>query len=303
VVADALLGDPQWFPHPVRFFGKAIFRLSETFRARTSAPWMLRLYGFVLTVIVVLGAYIATWLILFIALQLSVYLYWIAAAFFVYTTLAVKSLYLETWLVVRAVRKDDLELARSMLSRVVGRDTARLDREEILRAVIETVAENLSDGIIAPLFYALLGGAPLAMAFKAASTVDSMIGYKAEPYTHIGWFGARLDDVANFIPARLTALLIILAAAVMRLDHRAAWKIWRRDARKHASPNAGHPEAAIAGALNIRLGGPSSYFGQIKDKPYLGDSVSDISIERARQAELVMLLASFFMALGVTVFL
>ncbi len=303
VIADALLGDPHWFPHPVRLFGNAIVRLEQNFRRRASSPRALRWYGFVLTLIVVGGAYAATWLILLIALDISYPLYWMAAAFLVYTTLAVRSLYRETWLVVRAVRKQDLVHARRLLSRVVGRDTDRLDQEGILRAVIETVAENLSDGVIAPLFYLALGGVPLAMAFKAASTIDSMIGYKNDPYQDIGKFGARLDDVANFIPARLTALLIILASAILRLDYRASWKIWRRDGRKHASPNAGHPEAAMAGALRIRLGGPSSYFGQVKNKPYLGDPDFGVTVDHARKAELVMLLASLIMILGISLLL
>jgi adenosylcobinamide-phosphate synthase len=297
LLLDIAVGDPQWLPHPVRFIGLAVSKLENFVRRWARSERSLRMGGAFLTLTVVVGSFFVTWLVLAICSFIFPLLHWVAAVVLAYTTLAVKALYKESWIVVKAVRSDDLEEARRLLSRVVSRDTSNLDRERILTAVIETIAENISDGIIAPLFYLWLGGVPLAMAFKAASTIDSMLGYKDDPFKDIGWFGARCDDLFNFVPARITALLLVASAAVMRLDYRSAWRIWRRDAEKHASPNAGHPEAAMAGALNVRLGGPGSYFGQIKTKPYLGDPGMPASVERARQAERLLFTSTAIMAL------
>jgi adenosylcobinamide-phosphate synthase len=186
--------------------------------------------------------------------------------------------------------------ARKWLSWIVGRDTDGLDREGILRATLETLAENLSDGVIAPLFYLLIGGVPLALAFKAASTLDSMVGYKNDRYRHFGWASARLDDLWNYIPARLTARLIVGAAWARGWDWRAARRIWLRDGRKYPSPNAGLPQAALAGALGIRLGGPASYGGVRKEKPYLGDDNSEITLSEYRQTIFVLYATSAVMA-------
>ena len=297
LLIDIVAGDPQWFPHPVRFIGLAVSKLEGLVRRWARSERSLKAGGVFLTLAAVAGTFFAAWLALALCSFISPILHWIAAVILAYTTLAVKALYMESWIVIQAVRSDDLEEARRLLSRIVSRDTSNLDRDQILTAVIETIAENISDGIIAPLFYLWLGGVPLAMAFKAASTIDSMLGYKDDPFKDIGWFGARCDDVFNFVPARVTALLLIASAAILRLDYRSAWRIWRRDARKHASPNAGHPESAMAGALNVRLGGPNSYFGQMKKKPYLGDPGLPASVERARQAEKLLFMSTAIMAL------
>jgi adenosylcobinamide-phosphate synthase len=177
------------------------------------------------------------------------------------------------------LRAGDLESARHYLARIVSRDTGNLSEAEIVRALLETVAENISDGIVAPLFYLALGGPVLAMVYKAVNTMDSMVGYVNERYCHFGWFAARADDVANWIPARLSGLLLVAAAACCNLDWRGAWRIMRRDGRKMKSPNAGIPEAAAAGALAIRLGGPNVYFGQVVAKAYLGDAAKAPMLE------------------------
>ncbi len=303
LVLDLILGDPQRFPHPVRGIGWGIDRLERFSRPLAASPRQLKWAGVALTIVVVFATWLITRAVLGLAAELSSVVWWCVAVFIGYTTLALKALYRESWLVVEAVRQNDVGLARTMLSRIVSRDTSRLDREGILRAVIETMSENLSDGVIAPLFYLALGGPALAMAYKAASTIDSMIGYKNERYRDFGWFGARLDDVANYIPARITALSLVAAAAVLRLDYRSAWRVWRRDARKHDSPNAGHPEAAMAGALHVRLGGPSVYFGKIKEKPVLGDGTEPVDVEHAAAAARMLFAATALVALFMTMFL
>jgi adenosylcobinamide-phosphate synthase len=191
---------------------------------------------------------------------------WLAAS-----CLALRSLHLESKAVIEALAEGDLGTARQALSMIVGRETAQLDEDEILRATIETVAENASDGVIAPLFYLCLGGPVAALLYKAVNTLDSMIGYKNEHYLQFGRVAAQLDDLLNWIPARLTGLLLVAAAWLTGLNGRGAWQIMRRDAHLHASPNAGWPEAAAAGALNLRLGGDAVYFGERITKPTFGD--------------------------------
>ena len=294
-IIDIIVGDPQWLPHPVRGIGWIISRLEKLFGERSRKPYVLKIYGIALAFLVVAGVFFASRIVLLIAGWCSPTLQWITALLLAYTCLAVKSLYRESWIVIKAVRSRDIRKARLLLSRIVGRDTVHLDERQILTAVVETIAENLSDGIIAPLFYLTVGGVPAAMAFKAVSTIDSMIGYRNDRYQDIGWFGARLDDAANFIPARITALLLIVSSLLMGLNYRGAWKIWRRDARKHASPNAGHPEAAMAGALGIQIGGPGSYFGEVKQKAYIGDPTGTIGLEHACKAEKLLFACSLAM--------
>jgi adenosylcobinamide-phosphate synthase len=198
--------------------------------------------------------------------------------------------------VVEALEAGQVSEARRRLSWIVGRDTENLDREGMLRATLETVAENLSDGVIAPLFYLMIGGVPLALAFKAASTLDSMVGYNNERYRHFGWASARLDDLWNYLPARLTAWLMVGAARLRGWDWRSARRIWLRDGGKYPSPNAGLPQAALAGALRIRLGGPAAYGGIRKEKPYLGDDDSEITLREYRQTIFILYAVSVVMA-------
>ena len=208
--------------------------------------------------------------------------------------LAAKGLMQESMNVYRELVKDDLPAARKAVSRIVGRDTEALTAEGVTKAAVETVAENASDGVIAPLLYMLLGGAPLALTYKAINTMDSMLGYKNEKYLYFGRAAAKLDDVANYIPSRLAALLWIMAAAFTRNDAKGAWRIWRRDRRNHASPNSAQTESACAGALGVQLAGPAYYFGEYYPKPTIGDPLRPIEPEDILRADRMMYVASGF---------
>ncbi|MBC7358703.1 MAG: cobalamin biosynthesis protein CobD [Desulfacinum sp.] len=287
-LADLLLGDPPSWPHPVRWIGRLIERAESFFYLETgdggrprleagsdgTPDGRLRVLGaaFWLTVVGAVGAAVTGALLLlhwihpFLSGLLGV---WIA-----YTCLATRSLHDESAAVARALGEGRLEDARGLLSRIVSRETAHLDEEGIWRALLETVSENLSDGVVAPLFYLALGGPVGGLLYKTVNTLDSMVGYRNERYRDFGWCAARMDDLFNWIPARLTALLLLAAGAVWGLDRRRGWAVVRRDARKHKSPNAGFPEAAAAGLLGVQLGGPGIYFGRTVEKPILGDPVA-----------------------------
>jgi adenosylcobinamide-phosphate synthase len=199
----------------------------------------------------------------------------LATIILVYWSIAVKDLADHARAVYRPLSRGNLPDARQALARIVGRETTHLSRAGVIRATVETIAENTVDGVLSPLFYAALGGPPLAWAFKAASTLDSMVGYKSEPYQEFGWAGARLDDLLNWLPARLSGGLFTLAAWLTGLNWRQTWKIFLRDGRRHASPNAGWAEAAVSGALGLRLGGPNVYHGELMVKPWLGDALRE----------------------------
>ncbi len=260
---DLALGDPRWLPHPVRGIGWLIARLEPLCR---HLP--LYLGGAVLWLLVVGLSASIVWLTL----------PWLAI-FWIWTFLAVRDLDVQSMRVIVALRDGDLVQARERLSMIVGRDTATLDEPEILRATVETVAESLGDGIVGPLFYLALAGPAGMAAYKAASTLDSMCGYRNERYREFGWASARLDDVANFIPARLSVLLVALAALLLGYDARAALKCALRDGRSQPSPNSGYPEAAVAGALGVQLGGLNTYQGVASRKATLGDALRPLSFE------------------------
>lgn len=276
---DLALGDPRWLPHPIRGFGWFVARWETFWRAL--AGWIgLRLAGvfFAVTAITAATAIVAlsiVWVAAVPWLTAGVAVYW------TYSLLAVRDLDVESRRVVRELRQGCLQAARRQVSMIVGRDTERLDESEVLRAVTETVAEGLCDGVVAPLFYFALGG-PVGMAFyKAANTLDSMVGYKNERYGEFGWAAARLDDLLNWIPARLTAAIIWLAALLLRLDvSRSIRAVWR-DASLQPSPNAGYPEAAVAGALGVQLGGLNFYGGRVSRKPNLGDAATPLTLDIA----------------------
>lgn len=265
VALDLALGDPRWLPHPVRGMGWLIARLE---------PWCrrlpLRFGGAVLWLTVVGTSAALVWLTL----------PWLAI-FWIWTFLAVRDLDWHAMRVIVALRDGELELARERVAMFVGRDTAALDESEILRATVESVAESLGDGIVGPLFYLALAGPAGMAAFKAISTLDSMCGYRNERYREFGWASARLDDVANFIPARLSVLLVTLAALLLGYDARRAWQCAWRDGRSQPSPNSGYPEAAVAGALGVQLGGLNYYQGVPSRKAALGDGRRPLSLEAA----------------------
>jgi adenosylcobinamide-phosphate synthase len=258
---DWLAGDPDGMPHPVRIIGLAISAAARCLR-RSRGPTNELVRGAALTSAIVVGS----WLIARQATRASR----IAEIHLAWTALATRNLLDQSAAVLEATDGENLPEARKRLAMIVGRDTETLDEPEILRAVIETAAEGLCDGVVAPLFYLALCGTPAAMAYKAINTLDSMIGHREAPYLYFGRVAARLDDLANFIPARATALAIVAAALVTRGSAPGAWKVFLEDGDKHPSPNAGQSEAAMAGALGVRLGGMNYYGGEPSPKPLLG---------------------------------
>ena len=294
-VLDALFGDPAWLPHPVVYMGKAISRLEKFLRPRLpKTPQGELLGGAIVAFCLPVGTFLLTGLVCWGAarlhplLGLAVQMFWCGQA------LAARGLVQESTNVYKELKKPDLPGARKAVSRIVGRDTAELTAEGVTKAAVETVAENASDGVIAPLLYMLIGGAPLALTYKAINTMDSMLGYKNEKYLYFGRIPAKLDDAANYLPSRLAALLWMAAAAFTHNDAKGAWKIWRRDRRNHASPNSAQTESACAGALGVQLAGPAYYFGEYYAKPTIGDALRPIEPEDILRANQMMYVASSF---------
>src|SRR6266852_3284464 len=278
---DIILGDPRWLPHPIRGIGLLINALERLLR---KLPYE-RVRGCIL----VCGVLVIVTTAVALSLKFGGV---IAAAYWIFTSLAARSLDQESHKVIEALRRGDPDHARLLVGRLVGRDTNDLSEADIVRAVFETVSENMSDAIIAPLFYLAILGVPGMVVYKAVNTMDSMVGYKNDRYIRFGWAAARLDDVANYIPARITAGLIVLSAALVRMRWRNAIHVVFRDARLQPSPNAGYPEAALAGALGVRLGGLNYYFGRPVEKPFLGDPVECLAWSRFPQVRLLLYLVT-----------
>ena len=290
-VLDCLLGDPAWLPHPVVYMGKAISALEKRLRARLpKTPQGELLGGAIVAFCLPVGTFLLTSLVCLGAARISPWLGLAVQMFWCGQALAAKGLAQESMNVHKELVKGDLPAARKAVSRIVGRDTQNLTAEGVTKAAVETVAENASDGVIAPLLYMLIGGAPLALTYKAINTMDSMVGYKNDRYLHFGRAAAKLDDVVNFFPARISALLMIGAAFLSGKSYngRQAWRIWRRDSRKHASPNSAQTESVCAGALGIQLAGDASYFGKVVKKPYIGDPKRQVEYEDIRRVNRLM---------------
>lgn len=296
-VLDLVVGDPYWFPHPVRLMGKYISLVERSVRKLAYSAVGLKAGGIFLTITTVLLFYGAAFFLLEAARTVHVWMYYFFNIILMWMCLAAKCLQTESMKVFYALQEGDLTGARKFLSFIVGRDTAQLDASEVTKAAVETVVENTSDGIVAPLFYMLLGGAPLALAYKAINTMDSMVGYKNEKYRDFGWAAARLDDVANFIPARITGFFLVLAAFFLRLNYRGSWRVLLRDRQNHSSPNCGYTEAAVAGALGIQLGGCHTYFNKLVDKPTLGDDTRPVEKNDIGRAVQMMYLSSLLVLL------
>lgn len=289
---DLLLGDPAWTPHPVVCMGKAISFLEKRLRpAFPNTPRGQIAAGAVLAAALPLGTLALSLAALFALGLVHPALRFALEALWCWQALAAKCLRDESRNVCRALTDATLPEARAAVARIVGRDTDSLSAEGVARAAVETVAENFSDGEIAPLFYMLLGGAPLALCYKAINTMDSMVGYKNERYLYFGRAAAKLDDAANYLPSRIAALLWVTAAALTGNDAKGAWRIWRRDRRNHASPNSAQTESACAGALGVQLAGPATYFGQYYDKPTIGDAARPIEPEDILRANRMMRVA------------
>ena len=310
IAGDFLFGDPRFLPHPVRLIGGLCTFTERQTRSSITNPAVA---GALTVAIVLLATGLTLALALWVCVVVSPLVAEIVAVVLLYTTIAAHDLAAHSRAVHRRLIADDLDGARQAVAMIVGRDTTRLDRQGVCRATVETVAENTVDGVTAPLFWGIgtgllavpVGADPIAltaigaMLYKAINTMDSMFGYKNDRYLEFGRTAARLDDLANFLPARLTPVFLVLAAAIQRLDWRAAARICRRDRRRHASPNSGHPEATVAGALGVRLGGPSVYFGTVVDKPWIGDERRTIDAEDILRTNRLMYLG----ALLFTIFL
>jgi len=296
---DLILGDPYWFFHPVKGMGKAITYFEPRLRKILRTQ---RFAGFLLVLIIVGSSYFITWGIIQVAGRINFWLQFALSSFLIFTALSTKSLGIEAKKVYQALLKKNLSLARGRVGAIVGRDTENLNEEEIIRATVESVAESSVDGIISPLFYAFLGGAPLALAYKAVNTLDSMIGYKNKKYIHFGWFAAKLDDLANWIPARISGLLIPFASFLSGRGFRRTFQTVFQNGNKSPSPNAGIPEAAFAGSLGIQLGGINFYQGERVNKPLIGRNLKKKEPEDILQAISLMYLASLiFFFLGVAI--
>lgn len=286
---DLLVGDPSWLPHPVRWLGSLITCLEKIIRSLALSRRGLKLAGVLMVLITVGVAYSLTWLLLWLASKVAPQLSYLVGIVISYYCLATRCLGQEALGIYRALVAGDLPLARQRLSYIVGRDTEELSESEIVRGTVETVAENTVDGIISPLMYLFLGGPALGMAYKAVNTLDSMVGYLNDKYRDLGWAAARLDDVANWLPARLTGVLLPLAGG---LGGHSTWQglqIMWRDRRNHKSPNGGYPEAAMAGLLGVRIGGTNYYFGEPVYKPTLGDPRKPLEKDQIKAAVRIML--------------
>ncbi len=291
---DFIFGDPVWLYHPVRVIGnfisfgerklRGIFGKTERGElAAGTVLWFLTAgFSFVIPFLILAGVQ-----------RLHPALRFLVESFWCYQILAARCLVRESGKVYDRLKEKDLPGARRAVSMIVGRDTENLTEEGVTKAAVETVAENTSDGVTAPLLFLLLGGAPLGFLYKAVNTMDSMLGYKNEKYLYFGRFPAKMDDVFNFIPSRITALFMVAAAFLTGMDGKNAWKIWRRDRRKHASPNSAQTESACAGALRVRLAGDAVYFGKVHKKEYLGDPIRSIEPEDIRRAGRLMYVTAF----------
>jgi len=289
LLLDLVLGDPRWLPHPVRLIGRLIAALEGP--ARRAIP-DARLAGSVTALAVILAAALTTGAMIEISGWIHPLLKDAVSILLIYTTLSARDLADHSIGVYRALERFDLAEARRLVSWLVGRDTERLTEAEVVRAAVESVAENTVDGIIAPLFFAIIGGPAMAMAYKAISTLDSMIGYRSERYIDFGRTAAKIDDGANYIPARLAAPIIAVAAALTGGRAADAWRTVQRDGRKHTSPNAGIAEAAFAGALGIRLGGVMERRGELVNLPTLGDSIMPLLRDHIPAANHIMYAAT-----------
>ena len=284
-ILDLIFGDPYWMPHPVRFIGNLISILEKVIRR--FMPKTKRgeyIGGIILTVMVVSISMVIPLVIILMAKSINTYLALTVETFMCYQILATKSLKIESMKVYDELAKNDLPSARKAVSMIVGRDTKDLTFSGVAKAAVETVAENTSDGIIAPMIFIAIGGAPMGFFYKAINTMDSMVGYKNEKYMNFGRFAAKLDDVVNYLPARISAYQMILSSFFLRYDYKNAFKIYKRDRYNHASPNSAQTESVCAGALDVQLAGNAYYFGKLYEKPTIGDDIREINYDDIKKA-------------------
>lgn len=293
LLLDAFLGDPRRLPHPVRGIGWLAQTLEKLMRPRITNE---RASGFLTSVIVIVFVAMACWALLYMSRAVHSLLGDLVSIAILYFSFAARDLSRHAIDVKEALAADDLDRAREKVGLLVGRDTDGLDAAEVSRAAVESVAENTVDAVTAPLLFAFIAGPVGAMVYKAINTLDSTFGYQNERYLLFGWFAAKLDDWVNFVPARLTALMTPLAAAMLNLDARQSWAVFLRDRHNHPSPNGGQIEAAMAGALNVRLGGYNSYFGEKSFRPFMGDNNRELCNERIGETVMLMWTVSLLMS-------
>ena len=279
-IIDCILGDPQNPFHPIRFLGYINNTGIKIYdKLKIQKPKLQFIYGMVMNIIILIFIFLLFIFIINIFYKINFYLGFIFEVLMCYFIIAPKCLYIESMKIYNQLKNKDIENARLYLSYIVGRDTKNLEEEKIIKATVETISENLSDGVIAPLIYLFLGGVPLGMVYKAINTLDSMVGYKNEKFMYLGKFSARLDDIANFIPARISAMLMLISTFIVRLNFKNACKIYFRDRYNHLSPNSAHTEAVCAGALSIQLGGASTYKGKVVEKKTIGDNIKKPQVQ------------------------
>lgn len=289
-ILDLLIGDPNNPFHPVRGIGLLASKLETIFRKLLKNS--LKIAGLIVWMITIILTFAITYGIIFVCMKINKYLGIIVQGIIIYFCISAKGLVVEGYKVIKYLNEGNIEKSRKQLSYIVGRDTEGLDSKGITRAVIETIAENMSDGVIAPILFAGIFGAAGSMAYKAVNTMDSMFGYKNEKYIKFGYFPAKLDDLFNYIPARVTGILIIISSFFLKRDYKNSFKIYKRDRYNHTSPNSAHPEAAMAGALDIQLGGANYYFGKIVEKPVIGDKIKEIEINDVKKTAEILYLSA-----------
>ncbi|MFL0197885.1 adenosylcobinamide-phosphate synthase CbiB [Clostridium sp. WILCCON 0269] len=297
VIIDWIIGDPRGFPHPVIYIGKLINYLEKKGRKICKNEKALKMFGGIIVLIVGMVSFFIPFIILML-LRVNIILYQIVNIFLIWTTISAKCLAVEAGKVYRDLKKGNIIEARTKLSYIVGRDTTNLKSDEIVRASVETVAENTSDGVIAPLMYAAIFGAPFAMLYKGINTMDSMLGYMNEKYKYIGFFPAKIDDIFNFIPARITGIFMCVSAFIVKGDPVETFKIMIRDRKNHKSPNCAYPEAAAAGAMKVQLGGANAYFGEIVYKPTIGDKCIELNFNHIKESIKLM----YFSEINIMIF-
>lgn len=289
-ILDLLIGDPNNPFHPVRGIGLLASKLETIFRKLLKNS--LKIAGLIVWIITIILTFAITYGIIFVCMKINKYLGVIVQGISIYFCISAKGLVVEGYKVIKYLNEGNIEKSRKQLSYIVGRDTESLDSKGITRAVIETIAENMSDGVIAPILFAGIFGAAGSMAYKAVNTMDSMFGYKNDKYIEFGYFPAKLDDLFNYIPARVTGILIIISSFFLKRDYKNSLKIYKRDRYNHTSPNSAHPEAAMAGALDIQLGGANYYFGKIVEKPVIGDKIKEIEINDVKKTAEILYLSA-----------
>ena len=296
VLLDLLIGDPYWFKHPVIYIGKLISNLDKLGRKLCCTNGQIRVFGGIIVLVVAFSSFLVPFIILKLSKDVFL-LYHILNIILLWTTIAAKCLQTEGIKVYDSLVENDIIDARVKLSYIVGRDTKTLSEHDIIRADVETIAENTADGVIAPILYAMLGGAPLAMMYKGINTMDSMLGYMNEKYKYIGFFPAKTDDVFNFVPARITGFLICLAAPIVRGNILESIKVMIRDRKNHKSPNCAYPEGAAAGAMRVQLGGTNVYFGEEMYKPTMGNKINDLGKKHIVDSIKLMYGAMFYLVI------